>query len=742
MADRGPAAAAFARGEAAFQTGRIAEAIEAWSAAERQATAAGDPALRMDALLRRADGYQTLGLLPQAAADLEACHALAATTADSERQAIASGMLGSVYLTAGRTEDAGRLLRESLDLAERHALPAVRATTLSNLGLLMTLRRQPREALVWFDRSLAVAQALGDPALLVRGQINRSRAALTAGQPELAGAALDAAGAALSRMEPTPEKAQLLLARAVSLLRLQEPVARLEPAFARSLEESLGEAAVLAGRFEDRRTLSFAEGYLGRLYEKQQRTAEALDVTRTAVHLAQQTGAPALLYQWHWQIGRLLQARGDSDRAIQAYQRAVESAQQLRLSQDQPPDGFGDSFYQTVGPLYQQLADLLLRRAEASTNADAAQADLRTARNTIELFRGAELEDYFRDGCVGSLQARTRGIERLPEHTAALYPVLLRDRTILILIIGKTLQQFPVPAGTAEMAAAVRELRRRLERVAIPEYLGPAQRLYDLLIRPLEPVLAQHAVTTLVFVPDGPLRTMPLAALHDGHKFLVERYASVVVPGLTLVDPGSIPRQRISVLLNALMKGVQGFQPLPYVAEEVTTIEGLFTCEVLENETFTAKNVQKALARRPFTIVHIASHGAFSREAKDSFVLTFDDRLSLDQLEQLITRRPFSNRRLELLVLSACEMASEDERAAIGLTGLAVKADARSAVASLWYINDEAAAMLISAFYRELRDETVSKAEVLRRAQLSLIHDRRYRHPGYWSPFLLIGNWF
>jgi CHAT domain-containing protein len=70
-----------------------------------------------------------------------------------------------------------------------------------------------------------------------------------------------------------------------------------------------------------------------------------------------------------------------------------------------------------------------------------------------------------------------------------------------------------------------------------------------------------------------------------------------------------------------------------------------------------------------------------------------------------------------------------------------VKAGARSALATLWFINDQASSGLVSSFYRELLDPTVSKAEALRRAQVELMADRRYRHPGYWSPFLLIGNW-
>ena len=96
---------------------------------------------------------------------------------------------------------------------------------------------------------------------------------------------------------------------------------------------------------------------------------------------------------------------------------------------------------------------------------------------------------------------------------------------------------------------------------------------------------------------------------------------------------------------------------------------------------------------------------------------------------------------VELLTLSACQTAVGDDKAALGLGGVAVKAGARSALATLWYINDQSSSILITDFYEDLKKPDVSKAKALQKAQLELLNDRRYDHPGYWSPFLLIGNW-
>jgi CHAT domain-containing protein len=139
--------------------------------------------------------------------------------------------------------------------------------------------------------------------------------------------------------------------------------------------------------------------------------------------------------------------------------------------------------------------------------------------------------------------------------------------------------------------------------------------------------------------------------------------------------------------------------------------------------------------------VHVATHGQFDSDHTRSFLLTYDEKLTMDELRETIGARQFSDEPVELLVLSACETAAGDDRAALGLAGVALQAGARTAVATLWFINDESTADMVSEFYRQLDSSDLSKAEALRAAQLSLLEQPRYRHPSYWAPFLLIGNW-
>jgi CHAT domain-containing protein len=272
--------------------------------------------------------------------------------------------------------------------------------------------------------------------------------------------------------------------------------------------------------------------------------------------------------------------------------------------------------------------------------------------------------------------------------------------------------------------------------------LRHAQRLYNWLIRPLESDLANLPVKTLVFVPDGALRLIPMAALHDGHDFLIRKYALATTPGLALTDPKPLRREHARPLALGLSKSVQGFTALPYVTDELATLKSLYDAKLMLNQDFLVANVEQALRTGDYGILHIASHGQFASEASESFILTFDTKLTMDLLEEYIGRLRYREDPLELLTLSACETALGDDRAALGLAGIAIKAGARSAVATLWHVADKAAADLVSEFYSALQESGVSRAQALQRAQIALLDHPDYRSPFFWSPFLLINNWF
>ncbi|MHC5828531.1 MAG: CHAT domain-containing protein, partial [Nostoc sp.] len=116
--------------------------------------------------------------------------------------------------------------------------------------------------------------------------------------------------------------------------------------------------------------------------------------------------------------------------------------------------------------------------------------------------------------------------------------------------------------------------------------------------------------------------------------------------------------------------------------------------------------------------------------------------INVKELDQLLQARDRPGRSpLELLILSACETAAGDQRAVLGLAGMAVRSGARSTLGTLWAVQDESTVDLMNKFYLELSQPGVTKAEALRQAQLLLLRSSNYGHPYYWAPFVLVGNW-
>ncbi|NER26022.1 MAG: CHAT domain-containing protein, partial [Symploca sp. SIO1C2] len=151
---------------------------------------------------------------------------------------------------------------------------------------------------------------------------------------------------------------------------------------------------------------------------------------------------------------------------------------------------------------------------------------------------------------------------------------------------------------------------------------------------------------------------------------------------------------------------------------------------------------QSQLQQQSYPIVHIATHGKFGADRQTTFLVGYDQKISIEALDNLLRSRR-RGQPVELLTLSACQTAAGDDRSTLGLAGVAVRAGVGSALATLWYINDESTVPLIEEFYQQLSQPNVTKAEALRTAQLRMIADQEfdYNHPAVWSPFILIGNW-
>ncbi len=321
---------------------------------------------------------------------------------------------------------------------------------------------------------------------------------------------------------------------------------------------------------------------------------------------------------------------------------------------------------------------------------------------------------------------------------------------VTVALPGQPLRRYTTLLSQEEIEATVLQARNSITfprlRISLRNFLVPSQKIYNWLIRPMETELADSGVQTLVFVLDGAIRNIPMSSLYDGEKYLVQKYSIAVAPGLQLIDAKPLQRGKIRVLTAGLSEARQGFSSLPGVKFELDSIGSEVFTEKLLDRSFTASNFKTKVQSSSFPIIHLATHGQFSSQANDTFILTWDDRINAKDLDSLL-RADTRIGPVELLVLSACQTAAGDNRATLGLTGVAVRAGARSTVASLWSVSDEATALLMTRFYEELahsqanQGNEVTKAEALRRAEQAVLQDERFSHPYFWSAFVLVGNW-
>ncbi|MGI0488769.1 CHAT domain-containing protein [Pantanalinema rosaneae CENA516] len=722
------------QGSLQFAQGQTEAALANWQQATVIYTQLGDAQRRIGSLINQAQAQQVLGFFNQARQTLDDVERSLQKQPDSQLKALGLRSLGNVLLLVGNRVGAQRVLQQSLQLTQQLQSPQDMSATLISLGNAARSQPNPASALAFYQQA---ANATELPLPRVQASLNQLSLLLERGRTAEAQALLPEMH---SQIEQLPANraaiyAQINFARSLMQLRDKLPTpSRVAQMLANTVQQSkdLG----------DRRAESYTIGYLGNVYEQNQQWSEAQRLTEQALLIAQAINAPDITYQWQWQLGRILTAQRQTTEAIQTYEAAFQTLQSVRRNLLASSSDLQFSFRESVEPVYRELVDLLLQQADSDPQAATAQSDLKQARQIIESLQLAELDNFFRSAC---LEGQTVALDTVDQTDAAvIYPIILRDRmAVIVSLPGQPLQQYLAPVAQAEVENALNQFRQTLEKpITTPESKILGQKIYDWLVRPLEAALQQHAIRTLVFVLDGELRNIPIAALYDGNQYLIEHYSVALAPGLQLLNPKPLQQQGLQTLAAGLTEERHGFSALPNVGSELQEIQSEVSSQILLNQAFTSTALQQQIKAASFPIVHLATHGQFSSNAEDTFILAWDKPIRVQELSQLLRQREDAQEEaIELLVLSACETATGDKRAALGLAGVAVQAGARSTLASLWSLDDQSGAQLIAQFYQQLVEAKVSKAEALRQAQLSLLRDPNFRHPRYWAPYVLLGNW-
>jgi len=559
------------------------------------------------------------------------------------------------------------------------------------------------------------------------------------------------------------------------------------------LENALQQARTL----QDKRAETYAIGYLGKLYDKQGQLSQATKLTRQALILAQEQNingdAREITYLWQSQLGSLLRKQEDTKGAIAAYTAAFNTLQSLRSDLNANNQDVQFDFLQEVKPVYIELVDLLLKSNlgdeelnslivsnpsvnQKKSEAKKPQTRLELARRVIESLQLAELDNFFQDPCSEATDTAVQ-IDKIDSHAAVIYPIVLPDRLEVILSLpDKPLQEVVIPINEQAVNETLDTLYDYLDNITInnsarnilstsnpsPEelqenlqtLLPTFAQVYNWLIKPFETQLDNNQIKNLVFVLNGRLQRVPIPALYDGKNYLIEKYSVALVPSLQLINPQQLASKQLKVLAAGVSDQIKVrgelFAALVNVPKELDQIKQTFPAsQKLLNQEFTAKTIQKQL-KFNFPVIHLATHGLFSSNPEKNFIITGDGKsISINELSALL-KEPGTN--IELLVLSACETATGDERAVLGLAGVAVRSGARSTLATLWPVSDASTAKFMGEFYENLKQPGAKQADALRKAQLSLLESLKTNppfpelknlppHPYYWSPYVLVGNW-
>jgi len=748
------------QGKLQLAQGQPEQALKTWEEATETYQQVGDDIGVVRSLMNQAQALRVLGFYPRVRATLEQVNQLLQNQPDSAIKAAGLLSFGDTLRLVGDLEESETVLQESLTIAQELDLSSGITAAFLSLGNTAYSQGNLKAAIEFYQQAIASSVS---PTTTLQAQLNQLRLFIELENWTDAEALAEKIQSQLANLPTNRSTIYARINFSQSLLKLwrhesgvvgagftnnlpEETANVTKPALnPQTVAQILTTGIQQAKALGDKRAESYALGYLGQIYEYIQQWSEAKTLTEQALLLAQSVNSPDIAYLWQWQLGRLLKAQIDRwiaddsayPSAVAAYQEAIHSLNSLRNDLVATNLELQFSFRESVEPIYRQLVSLLLQPGDQGIS----QENLVQAREVIESLQLAELDNFFREAC---LTAQPEPVDQVDENAAVIYPIILPDRLeVIVAIANQPLRHYATKLSETEVEKVLAQTRRSLRRVASDrERLPLFQQLYDWLVQPIETELAASEIKTLVFALDGSLKSLPMAALYDGENYLIEKYSVALTPSLQILEPQPLSRTPIKVLVGGLSEAKQNFPALPGVKSEVQQIQAEIPAQVLLNQQFTSDALQEEISAAPFPVVHLATHGQFSSDAEDTFILAWDDRVNVKELgEVLQVREEREGKPLELLVLSACQTAAGDKRAALGIAGVAVRSGARSTLAMLWSVDDQSTAMLMVKFYQELAQANVTKAEALRQAQVALLQQSRFRHPYYWSPFVLLGNW-
>jgi len=780
------------QGSLQLSQGKADKARESWKQASDLYTQLGDSTRATLSRINQAQALQALGLYRQAISTLKGLEQTLQSQPNSLVKAANLRSLGDALWSIGSldcenkiqqpnsgnneasqssSDCARKVLEQSLNMATQlrssqvpQGAPKASETIASaNLSLGNIASSQSKvaqakgevvqaegkvtEALRFYQQAMAESVA----PFQTQAQLNRLRLLVELKRWEEAQSLYPQVQQQITNLPPGRSQIYAQVNLAISLRKLSTKNKETEKLTAPSAQEIapiLAVARKQAQDLEDARAQALVLEELGQLYRQTQQWSFAQDLTQQALNLSQSINASEISYRVAWQLGRVLKTQAKYEEAIAAYTEAYKTLRTVRSDLIAANADVQFSFRESVEPVYRELVDLLLQPSQQEV--EPSQKNLRQARDILESLQVAELENYFQQACEDTKLQLDNVVDQKDQEAAVVYPIILDDRLEVILKLPSKKELFHYPPVRLPKEQ-VRKTLQNFQNSLKDEYKSKALRqngqiVYDWLIKPEEHRLASSGIKTLLFILDGPLRTIPMSALYDGKQFLVEKYAVSLVLGLEVRDPVPLNRSNLKVLAASLTDPPEGFQQyarLPNVNPEVDEIQksGVSVTSI-RDQNFTTAEFNKNLNQDSFQVVHLATHGQFGADRNSTYILTANGAIYVNELDKLFRNlRGTQAKAVDLLVFSACKTATGNDRAVLGIAGTTVRAGAQSAIAGLWSLADASSADFSKALYQNLGKSGVTRAEALRQAQLALLKDGRFAHPRYWAPYVLVGSW-
>ena len=714
-----------------LELGKAQNAIDTWQRSQGYYKQVGDISGVLGTQVNQAQAWQRLGFYRRSKQLLENITQRLATESDSAIKVSGLRSLGVALQVIGDLEASRDVLTQGLAIAQDLGFQSEMSSIFLSLGNTAVSAGDPNTAL---DYYLQAEQSATHGHQQLDARLNQLSLYAEFEEAEEAKRLIPHLKRQLIDLSPNRGSTYAVVNFAEQVLKLDQQPGNRVSAQDLGLERLLANTLATTQQLADPKAEAYVLGQLGQFYAQMNQPPEAAHFTQQALVIAQQLQTADMIYPLARQMGRIRVQQGRREMAIAAYTEATKALQLLRGDLVAINSDVQFSFRESVEPVYRELVALLL-------DGNPSQANLSQARRAMEALQLAELDNFFREAC---LDVEPMDLNQLDPNAAVIYPIILPDQlAVIVSLSNQSLRYYRIERSQMEVEQVFDQLLASFS----PAYdnaarLRYSQQVYDWLIRPAETEQVLQPGQTLVFVLDGLLRDVPIAALYDGKQYLLEKYSVALSPGLQLLASRPDGARQFKAITAGMSQARPGFEALPAVETEVQQISQQVPGWVLLNQTFTSDKLSRAVTRNTAEIIHLATHFQYSSKVEDTFLLTWEGRLNVRDLTQLLTDRETARSGpIQLIVLSACQTAVGDDRAALGLAGFAVRSGARSTLATLWTVNDRSTAIFMTEFYQQLQKPNVTKAEALRRAQLTLLADRNYEDPFFWAPFVLVGNW-